>query len=177
MTYFLLLTALSVSVDSFFCGFSLASRVKNKFLLVLGIALTVLVMCEIATYSALLLSDVINEKTASLGGIILVALGLYNLLTSKKVEGKKKPRNTLSQSIICGFAVGLDGATASLSLALMGFDDFYVPILIAVMHAVLIGLGIILSNVTFCKKIERFDFIPPLILIGLGVYKLLGLFL
>ena len=85
--------------------------------------------------------------------------------------------NVIKQSLITGFAVGLDGAAANLSLALMGLNAFYVPLTIAAMHAAMITLGIILAQTPVVKKFDKLDFIPPVILILLGIYKLTALFL
>lgn len=245
MTGFLFVTAFTVSIDSFACGFSLAfnGKGKNKFIVALVIALTVFVMCAAANYAAASLSVVLSEKIASLGGIILIGVGVFNLLkpadcneTNKRIKkenckkngatsGKeikdkheeykkenaastaptltaadteahpkesseadagndladakdKKARGKLiKQSLLSGVAVGLDGAAANLSLAIMGINGFYVPVVIAAMHAVMIMLGITLSGVPFIKKFGKLKFLPPLVLILLGLYKLLPLFL
>lgn len=172
MIYFLLITAFMVSIDSLACGFSLSFNTKKKLPIILGIALTVFVMCLITNYGALLFSNFITEKTASLGGLLLIAVGVYNLI--KKDENNTRHDNFL-QVITAGFAVGLDGAFANLSLSLMGINAFYVPVIIALMHALMIALGIILSQTPLIKKLEKLEVVPPLILICLGIYKLLGL--
>ena len=73
--------------------------------------------------------------------------------------------------------MGLDGAIANLSLSLMGINAFYVPLTIALCHAFTITLGVILSKTSISEKLAKIEFIPPLILILLGGYKLLGLFI
>ncbi len=175
MIYFLLLTAITVSIDSLVCGFSLSLKSGKRLPVVLGIALTVFIMCAITNYGAMFLTKVITEQTASLGGLILVGVGLYNLI--KKDTDDIPQRGLIAQTFISGFAVGLDGAFANLSLSLMGMNAFYVPVIIAVTHALMIALGTVLSQTSFVKKFAKFEFIPPLILILLGVYKLLGLFI
>ena len=175
MIYFLLITALTVSIDSFVCGFSLSLTNNKKLPLILGIALTVFIMCAVVNYATAFFADKLTEKTTSLGGIILIAVGIYNLVKSD--NDTIKERNTLSQALISGFAVGLDGALANLSLALMGINAFYVPITIAVMHALMIALGIALSQTSIVKKFAKIGFLPPIILILLGAYKLLGFFI
>ncbi len=184
MTGFLLITAFTVSVDSFACGFSLAFNEKGKgrLIVALVIALTVFVMCSAANCAATAVSDVLNDKTVSLGGIILVGIGLYNLLkSSKESEGiaalspKKEGDGLVKQSLLSGVAVGLDGAAANLSLAVSGINEFYVPVIIAAMHAVMIMLGVSLAGSPFIKKFGRLKFLPPLVLILLGLYKLLPL--
>lgn len=174
MIYFLLLTAFTVSIDSFVCGFSLACSVKRKAPIVCIIAITVYIMCLFTNYLAVFFADKLTEKTASLGGIILILIGLYNLF---KKDEQTLIKGNLSQYFIAGFAVGLDGALANLSLSIMGINAFYVPIVIAVMHAILIALGISLSNFRFAKKLSKIKYFAPLLLIALGTYKLSGFFI
>ncbi len=175
MIYFLLLTAFTVSIDSLVCGFSLSLNSKKKLPVILGIALTVFIMCLITNYGTLLFSDILNEKTASLGGLILIAVGFYNLI--KKENKQNYSSKTIIQIMSTGIAVGLDGALANLSLSLMGLNYFFVPVTIAVMHALMIALGTALSSAPFIKNFAKIEFLPPLILILLGAYKLLGLFI
>ena len=178
MTYYLIITALTVSIDSFVCGFSLSFNSKRKLPLIVIIALTVFIMCAIVNYSTQLFANKISEKTASFGGLILICVGLYNIIKNKREPLKTtSPRGLISQSVLTGFAVGLDGALANLSLSLMGINQFYVPITIAIMHALMIGLGICLAETPLAKKFAKIEFLPPLVLIILGGYKLLGLFI
>ena len=179
MIYYLIITALTVSIDSFMCGFSLSFNSKKKFPLVLIIAITVFIMCAIVNYATILFSNFITEQTANLGGVILICIGLFNLLKTFKKKGCAVSIDKCSfyKIFLVGFAVGLDGALANLSLALMSINDFYVPITIAIAHALMIWLGIALSNTCLAKKLGKIEFFPPIILILLGGYKLLGLFI
>lgn len=169
-TLFLLTTALTVSVDSLVCGLSLSLNSKRKFPIACLIASIVLVMCEITNYLGYALNSFFTEDVASFGGVILIAIGLFNLLSSKS-KG-----SSLGNVIFAGFAVGLDGAFANLSLSLMGFNDFYVPIVIAFMHFITVLVGILLANTKALKAVSKFDFVAPLILVFLGFYKILGIF-
>ncbi len=177
MIYFLLITALTVSIDSFFCGFSLAFNKGKKYPIVIGIALTVLLMCLLTNYLTMLFADYLSEKTACLGGLILIAVGIYNLIKKDSDGGYNETASPIKQSLITGVAVGLDGAFANLSLSLMGINAFYVPITIAVMHAITITVGILIAKSPPARILEKYSFIPPIILIALGGYKLLGLFI
>ncbi len=176
MIYFFLLTAITVSIDSFVCGFSLSFTTNKRLPVILGITLTVFVMCLITNYLPFILVDKITEKTACLGGLILIGIGIFNLF-KKDDEKNLKPRSVIKQSLLTGFAVGLDGATANLSLSLMGLNALYVPLTIALCHALLIWLGIVLANIIPKSFLAKIGFVPPLILIVLGGYKLLGLFI
>ena len=175
MIYYILTTAFVVSIDSLVCGFSLALNTKKKSPIILGIVLIVFLMCFLVNYLTNFFSDKLNQRTASLGGIILICVGIYNLFKKKDIP--KVESNIIKQSIITGVAVGFDGALANLSLALMGLNQIFVPIIIAVMHGIMIAIGINLSKTTLAKKIAKIEFMPPLILIVLGAYKLLGLFI
>ena len=179
MIIFIILTALSVSVDSFVCGFSLAFISKKKINIVLGITITVFIMCLIANYLSFALKTFFSQKVASYGGIILIAIGVINLINDLKKNSNTfiQYKNGLKQSSVSGFAVGLDGAFANLSLALMGLNFFYVPVIIAVFHGLMIYLGITLAHTRLARKLGKIGIIPPLILILLGGYKILGLFI
>ena len=175
MIYFFLITALTVSIDSFACAFALSINVKHQNKIVLIIALTVFLMCLTTNYFGKVFSSVLNEKTASLGGLILIGVGLYNLFKTNKASLLKKSHE-IKQAFLTGIAVGLDGSLGNLSLAIMGLNAIYVPITIAVMHALLVNLGINLSQMNSIKKLEKIVNFSPLILTLLGVYKLYNFF-
>ena len=176
MIYFMIMTAFTVSIDSFVCGLSLSLSSKKKLPIILGIVITVLIMCCAVNYATGFFTNKLNEKTASLGGVVLIAVGLFNLFKGKKKTSINE-QSILGISIISGFAVGLDGALANLSLSLMGLNDFYVPLTIAIIHGFMIGLGLLLSDIINTKQLAKIEFLPPLILILLGCYKLLGFFI
>lgn len=177
MIYFLLLTALTVSIDSFACGFSLSLKGGKKSTIIIGITITVYLMCLIANYLTSFLSGAITEKSASLGGLILIGVGIYNLVKKPPKESCSLQRGTFAECLISGFAVGLDGALANLSLSIMRINAFYVPLIIALMHAFMITLGVLLARIPFVCKFAKIEFLPPVILILLGGYKLLGFFI
>ncbi len=177
MMYFLILTALTVSIDSFICGFSLSLISRKKFPIILTIALTVFIMCLITNYAPIFLSKYLTENTTLIGGLILVFIGTYNFVKCFSKTDKPKTTSSNGQIFLTGIAVGMDGALANLSLSLMKINEFYVPILIAFMHALMIWLGILLSQTKLAKKFAKIEFFPPLILIFLGAEKMLGLFI
>ena len=69
-------------------------------------------MCLITNYLTRLFSGFLNEKTACIGGLILIIIGIANLL---KKDAPLKQNNFL-QYFSAGFAVGLDGAFANRTL-------------------------------------------------------------
>ena len=172
MIYFLLLTALTVSIDSLFCGFTLSLIKPKKLPIAIIITTVVFAMCLITNYGAIFLKNYLTEKTASLGGVILIAIGIYNLL--KKEDKALKSNSLIKQTLMSAFAVGLDGAFANLSLSIMGINAFYVPITIAFFHGIMVLIGVYITNLPLISKLKKYTFIPPLLLIGLGLYKLFG---
>lgn len=175
MNYYVLLTALTVSVDSFVCGFSLSLGKDKRFALVLIITLTVYCMCLLTNYSVNLFRNVFSEKTAGLGGLILIAVGLFNLI-KKDTQTTSEKKGFITQSIMAGFAVGLDGAFGNLSLSIMGYNQFYVPLTIALTHGVMIFLSVVLAQSPIFNKVKQFSFIAPILLILLGLYKIITIF-
>ncbi len=175
MVYFLLLTSLTVSIDSLFCGFSLSLMKPKKIPLICTITLTVLIMCILTNYGAIFLKNYLTEKTASLGGFILIAIGIYNLL--KKENKTLKNTSLTKQTFMSAFAVGLDGAFANLSLSIMGINAFYVPLTIALFHGIMVFIGVSITNIPLVNKLNKYTFIAPLLLIALGLYKVLGAFI
>lgn len=172
MIYYLFITALTVSIDSFACGLSLSLGKRKILPLILIVTITVFIMCCISNYATILLKDVLTEESAVLGGFILIILGIINLLKKENAQVHSQ-KNFILQSLTAGFAVGLDGAFANLSLSLMGINAFYVPLTIAITHGLMIGASAVLTKTTFAKKLSKCNFIAPLILIGLGIYKII----
>ena len=175
MIYFLILTALTVSIDSLFCGFTLSLLKPKKLPIVLTITIVVFIMCLITNYSAIFLNGYLTKKTASVGGLILIAIGVYNLL--RKENDSKQPRSLFKEILISAFAVGLDGAFANLSLSIMGINAIYVPITIALFHGIMVFIGTSITSIPLVSKLNKYTFIPPLLLIALGLYKIFSIFI
>ena len=89
----------------------------------------------------------------------------------------KSNKSFLAQCFIVGFAVGIDGAIGNFSLALMGINAFYVPLIIALTHGVMILLSVLLCKTNLFSKISKYQFVPALLLILLGLYKTIGFFI
>lgn len=171
MMYYLLLTAFTVSIDSFVCGFSLSFTKGKKIYIPLIITITVFIMCVFTNYFVMIFEKYLTEKSALIGAILLILIGLFNLI-KKDEEKKQKNGKVIKESFISGIAVGFDGALANLSLSIMKINAFYVPITIAIMHGIMVSLGIVLRNSKLGYFLERYNFIPPLILILLGFTKI-----
>lgn len=80
---------------------------------------------------------------------------------------------SLGEATLLGTALALDAFGAGIGAAILGYSPFITPILIAVMSGVFvhfgIKVGVILSK---NKRLERMNFLPPILLITLGVLNL-----
>ena len=176
MDWFLLMTtAFTVSIDSFVCGFSLSSGRKKKFRVLISVTLSVFLMCAAANIFGKYLEGIFSVNLEILGGIILIGVGVYNILRTKKDE-KKTTASDFKEGLTVGFAIGTDGAAANFSLALMGMNSFIVPLTFTLMHIVLITSSILLSKLKFIEKLGKYEIIPSFILIALGLYKFIRAF-
>lgn len=174
MTIYLLLTAFTVSMDSLFCGLSLGLTSKKRLSIVLTICTVVFLMCLTVNYAGNFLSPLLTEKTVCFGGAILILTGLLGIKDTEKEQMLSNNELPFSSSVLSGFAVGIDGALANLSIALMGIKSFLVPVTIALMHAITVYLGIELANLPFWKKVSFTKIIASFLLVALGYYKLSG---
>ena len=86
MILFLIITAFTVSIDSFVCGLSLSISYGKKLSFVLSIALTVFAMCLTVNYATTFFAGKLNSKTACLSGIILIAIGVFNLFKKESCD-------------------------------------------------------------------------------------------
>ncbi len=172
---FLLVTAVAVSVDSLICGFSLQVDKKQKLTVATIISVTVLITCLFANFFGGELKNVLTKRNANLSGLILIFIGVCNLFFSKKTSAVTG--SSFKQIILTGFAVGLDGAAANLSLSITGYDSLFVPFLIAFTHFLAVSAGLFLADAKFIKTIENINFVAPVILIILGVYKVIRFFI
>lgn len=172
--YYLLITSITVSIDSFFCGLSLGLVNKNKYCVVFTVCSIVFLMCSFTNYLSSFITPLLVEFSNYLGGAILIGTGIFSLFKKQEEIVLKQP-NVFYFTVINSFAVGIDGAIANLSLALMGLNAFYIPIIIALTHAVAVFLGVIFSNFTFSVLKNNASIVPPLLLTCLGYYKLITL--
>ncbi len=170
----LITTALSVSLDSFFCGISMSVKTKENFKFLIGISLTVLLLCLLGSGLGLKAYNALSGFSEIIGGSILIIIAIWGFFDSKnKKVPNAKNDNIFLESIIIGFAIGLDGAVGSLSLSLMGYNSILVPILITVIHVILMHIAILISKSKASKILKKFENTPQIILLLLGTYKLI----
>ncbi|WP_327196148.1 sporulation membrane protein YtaF [Ornithinibacillus halophilus] len=96
------------------------------------------------------------------------------LATPDKADLDKSGTISASEAILLGTALALDAFGAGIGAAIIGYAPLLTAILIALMSGMFlhygIKLGVILSN---SKKMKRMTFVPPAILIALGILNLI----
>jgi len=163
MNCYVIIVALTVSIDSFFCGISLIK--KTKVLLdIIKIISVVLVMCLTAYYLGNYLTSFFNYNLELIGGIIFILIAVLNLFSKEK---------NAKTSYCLGFAIGLDGSCATFSLAIMNYKNFLIPLIVTFFHLIFLVLPLLLSKVKFIDKICENKIIAPLVLTLLGLYKII----
>ncbi len=170
-------TMVSVSLDSFFCGLSMSLK-TNKFLtFTLGIILSVFTLCLIGSFIGITLGNLLVSVSQIISGVILIIIaicGFFNDNTTKKMlTSYQDTFSTFNESILVGIAIGIDGAVGSFSLSLIYERGIIIPLIITALHVFLIDLSIIITNNKIVKKLSKYEYIPQIILLLLGVYKIL----
>jgi putative sporulation protein YtaF len=95
------------------------------------------------------------------------------MTTPDKADLDRSGTISIGEAILLGTALALDAFGAGIGAAILGYPPMITSILIAVMSGMFvyygIKIGIVLSN---NKRMERMNFLPPVLLITLGVLNL-----
>lgn len=169
---FLVLTALSVSADSFFGGLALLIDEKQKIKSVLAVFISVLILCVLGSTLGKIFGDFLKNYAEFLGGIILILVGISGLVKKPNNKIYNRDKSSIKKSLLVGISVGLDGAVGSFTLTASGFNGLFVALFITFIHVILLVLALFLSK-KLPSKIQNESKIPSFILVFLGLYKLL----
>ena len=175
-TIILLITAFTVSLDSFFCGLSLAIKSTNYKKIILGIVISVFCLCYLGATLGHLVSEKLQNTSKIIGGTTLILIAILDSLQKSSPTTmllQSKNDDILIKSLIVGFSIGLDGAIGCFSLALTGINSLLVATLVTFMHILLLLSAFSLSKIIKIKNISVLEKIPTYIIFILGVYKLL----
>ncbi|WP_156292106.1 sporulation membrane protein YtaF [Oceanobacillus salinisoli] len=96
------------------------------------------------------------------------------LATPDKADLDKSGNISIGEALLLGFALALDAFGAGIGASLLGYTPLLTAILIATMSGIFLysgmKLGILLSK---HEKLKKLSFLPPTLLIGLGVLNLI----
>lgn len=173
--FYIPVTAITVSLDSYVCGLSLSMKHKRKTKIISGISVVVFILCFFAGLLGEFLSSFLKNKSELVGGTILVFVALYEYFTQEN-DKNEESENLLKTSLIVGFAIGLDGACTCLSLAVTYPYPLTLALIFTAFHVIFITLSFITAKNKFLKKLASNKNIAPLILACLGACKILNFF-
>jgi putative sporulation protein YtaF len=103
------------------------------------------------------------------------SLGLAVNILKKPMSADFDLSGTITgvEALMLGFALSLDAFGAGIGAAMLGFSPFYLAFTVAVMSSLFVLLGI--KSGTFFHKfdwIQKFTFLPGILLIIIGIWKL-----
>lgn len=187
----LLAIVFAVSIDGFTVGIAYGIQRQNfSFKTIL-----IIMFCSgTIVFSSMKLGKVIYKIVSPsfatyLGGIILIILGIYLLITISikndvnkvryssldnesniTIHKKMKTKSiTLYESFILGIALSLDAFGAGLAISLLNFSPFVSSISISIMSGLFLYLGSLIGMLlVHYKYIYKCTYISPIILIAIG---------
>lgn len=166
-TLFVLATSVTVSIDSFFVGFSVSLE-KQDHSLPVTVAAVTYVMCLAASLFGQKLSGMLVDGRY-LGATILLMLAVFNLFK----RDEQVHSTSFLQNLTTAVGVGTDGAAAALSLAIQCQGDvIFAPLLFATTH-----FAATLAGQTIAKNssIQHGNVWTAIFLFVLSSMKFLGL--
>ena len=167
---YVLATAVTVSIDSFFAGFSLSLNKRNNLTLPLTVALVTYVLCLAASFAGVLLRDFLQNYVKYAGALIMLVLGVANLV---KKENEALRDVSFLQCFAIGVSVGFDGATATLSLVIQNIGDVvFTPVLVATTHFFTVWAGQHLAQYTKLQKANVFAAVMFFVLASIKLFEL-----
>lgn len=103
------------------------------------------------------------------------SLGLAIKILKKPMSADFDQSGTITgiEALMLGFALSLDSFGAGIGAAMLGFSPIYLAITVAIMSSLFVVLGIKCGS--FFHKfdwIQRFTFLPGILLIIIGIWKL-----
>lgn len=110
---------------------------------------------------------IINFEIKSLGIVINI------LKKPLSADFDKSGTITGLEAVMLGFALSLDAFGAGIGASMLGFSPIYLTLVVIVMSTSFVSLGILSGNLLSAKsRLDRFAFIPGIILIIIGMFKL-----
>lgn len=111
--------------------------------------------------------NIINLEIKSLGIVINI---LKKPLTA---DFDKSGTITGLEAVMLGFALSLDAFGAGIGASMLGYSPLYLTLAVIFMSTTFVSLGILSGNFLSEKsRMDKFSFIPGLILIVIGIIKL-----
>lgn len=188
----------SVSLDSFTVGITYGLR---KIRIAIG-ALLIIMSCSffivftsmtIGKFIRYFISETIAKQ---FGGIILIILGMFILYSQLKSKSKRAPSDdahvlkkimndplyadqdfsgmiSTRESFFLGIALALDAFGAGFAASMFGYSPLITACFVALMSGIFLCIGLQIGYLLAKQKwVERFVFLPALLLICLGFFAI-----
>lgn len=199
----LIFLVIAVSLDGFGVGITYGMQkirlpILPLFIIMCCSGTVVLISMTIGTWLTTWISPSITEK---LGGIILIAIGLFSLSnimkqrknSTKQIAEEKNKSSFITvmgtpdqadldksgsisarESLLLGTALALDAFGAGLGAAIIGYTPLMTAGLVALMSGTLLFLGM-KAGLFLLKsdRLARMGFLPPLLLMVLGAINMM----
>jgi putative sporulation protein YtaF len=119
------------------------------------------------------LKDAPHEKTIVNFEIKSLGLVIHILQKPMSADFDKSGTITGIEALILGVALSLDAFGAGFGAAMLGYSPFYLALTVAFMSSLFVYLGLKVGSI-FSKSdwIQRFTFIPGILLILIGIWKI-----
>ncbi|GAA0423947.1 MAG: sporulation membrane protein YtaF [Bacillota bacterium] len=196
----LIFLVIAVSLDGFGVGITYGMRnirVPLNALIIIMLCSGIIVLLSMTIGN--MLTSILSPNIASmLGGSILIILGsfaLFNCIVPRKeLEETDTNQNILStvlstpgkadldhsgvispmEAILLGSALALDAFGAGIGASMLGYGAFLTAGLIAIMSGTFLFCGL-KAGIWLAKsrQLQRMTFLPPLLLIALGITSLI----
>jgi putative sporulation protein YtaF len=187
---FLILISISLSIDAFSVGVTYGFRK-----IMINIYQKIIISCISAfiTFLSLVvgteISKIINNNLNKLFGFtILFFMGIYLIFESYKAKKNNtiiandkvdipKEQNKMKpyESILIGITLSIDSFGSGIGLSILGFNNFLLPLLVALCQYVFLSVGIYIGKkiLTINKNIceDKFLFLSGIILILVGITR------
>lgn len=110
---------------------------------------------------------IVNFEIKSLGIVINI------LKKPMSADFDKSGTITGIEALMLGFALSLDAFGAGIGAAMLGFSPFLLALTVAIMSSLFVSLGMRIGTIlSKSHVIQKFSFIPGIILIFIGIWKM-----
>ncbi|AGK55168.1 sporulation membrane protein YtaF [Bacillus sp. 1NLA3E] len=119
-----------------------------------------------------------KEQTSIASTIInfeIKSLGLVINILRKPMSADFDKSGTIAglEALLLGIALSLDAFGAGIGAAMLGFSPLYLAISVAIMSSLFVFVGMKLGSVfAHFEWIQKFTFLPGILLIVIGIWKL-----
>ena len=175
------LSALIVSIDSFFIGLSLGLQKRCRFLYLFLINIFLLALCMLGFFIAEQIYESIPFDPDLIVGFTFIAIGSWYILhyfVSKYIKCPKDEKTSLKTIIIVGLVMSFEAMliTMGITFIFLPYSNLLIPVTVALAH---FGYGAIAFYLARSNFVRRIPAVISHVISGLAliIYGLMALFI